>query len=607
MKISTLTITGMHKVTYNTIAFYDGTPLTYLYGKNGAGKSTIMQAIQLALLGYIPGTDKNKTAIFRHANGNMMSVYVQFDDNTSILRKWENTGKDIKATVQLMPDTLDIQSVLAELEMPIFNFNEFASMSANKLKDWFINFLPDSDVQIDLDRELRTAAPFADSVEANMVQSAIDTINGFDGGQINQIRKFNDLCKSNISLYKSEATRLTDTMQSLVHYEDSTNVTASVIEDDIKTADLKLQVVRNKIATYRKNAEILFAMDKIKTETGLNNNAEFGAMFDSYIAAYNALKLQMSEHTASVTALTEKISDIKAQVASYEKILKSRGVCPFTDQPCATMNDKIATIKSEYQSAQATLMQETNLLNEYKAQITEITKEQEKLNAENDYLKAKYTTYLSLQKTVDKSLADTDMSQLEAEEAELVAELQKLRDILVKKQANEQYDKLKETVTKDSMKANQLLEVYKAWDKLSGVNGLQSKIMEAPFIRFSDQITPYLREFFETDAVGATFHVGEKANSFSFGITLNGAYIEYDLLSSGEKCLYTLALLIAIVQNAKSDLRLLMVDDLLDHLDDNRIEACFKTLYSVKDIQIIVAGVKPCTISSADEFVVQIS
>lgn len=604
MKITRVTIVGMHKVVQQT---YDFNDLVYLFGKNGAGKSTVMQAIQLALLGYIPGTDKNKSAIFRHSNGKLMTVYVQFDNNTSILRKWENTGKDVKATVQLMPETLDIQSVLAELELPIFNFNEFTAMSSNKLKDWFINFLPECAVDMNLEAELRSAAPYADVIDSNLISTTVDTIQSFDGSQIDKIRKFNDFCKSNVSQYKAEATRLTDTMQSLIHYEDSTNVTAAVIEDDIKTADLKLQVVRNKIATYRKNAEILFAMDKIKTETGLNNNEEFGAMFDSYIAANNALKLQMSEHTASFTTLTEKISDIKAQIASYEKILKSRGICPFTDQPCATMNDKIATIKSEYQSAQTSLAQETKLLNEYKVQISEINKEQEKLKAENDYLKAKYTTYLSLQRTVDISLADTDMSQLETEEAELVAELQKLRDILVKKQANAQYDRLKEKVTKDSMQATQLLEVYKAWDKLSGVNGLQTKIMEAPFINFSQQITPYLRAFFEDNTMEATFHIGEKANSFSFGVTLGGDYVEYDLLSSGEKCLYTLSLLIAIIQNAKSPLKLIMVDDLLDHLDDDRIQACFTTLYNIKDMQIIIAGVKPCTISSADEFVVQIS
>lgn len=86
--------------------------------------------------------------------------------------------------------------------------------------------------------------------------------------------------------------------------------------------------------------------------------------------------------------------------------------------------------------------------------------------------------------------------------------------------------------------------------------------------------------------------LSEKANSFSFGVTNEeNEYIEFDLLSSGEKCLYTLALLISIVELSDSPLKIIMIDDLLDHLDMLRIKDCFETLYSISDIQILLAGV----------------
>ena len=53
MKFKSITITGMHKVDKKTYTFNDD--VTYFIGENGSGKSTILEAAELALLGYIPG------------------------------------------------------------------------------------------------------------------------------------------------------------------------------------------------------------------------------------------------------------------------------------------------------------------------------------------------------------------------------------------------------------------------------------------------------------------------------------------------------------------------------------------------------------------------
>ena len=92
----------------------------------------------------------------------------------------------------------------------------------------------------------------------------------------------------------------------------------------------------------------------------------------------------------------------------------------------------------------------------------------------------------------------------------------------------------------------------------------------------------------------AQFNISNKANSFSFGLMRNGIYIPYDLLSSGEKCLYTLALMICITNRSKSPLKLLLLDDAFDHLDPQTIENTFTTLKNIPDIQFIFAGVQMC-------------
>ena len=64
-KVKSITINGIHKIDH---ARYEFDQNTYICGPNGVGKSTILTAIQLALLGKIPGQPATNAAIFRHAN-----------------------------------------------------------------------------------------------------------------------------------------------------------------------------------------------------------------------------------------------------------------------------------------------------------------------------------------------------------------------------------------------------------------------------------------------------------------------------------------------------------------------------------------------------------
>ena len=66
--------------------------------------------------------------------------------------------------------------------------------------------------------------------------------------------------------------------------------------------------------------------------------------------------------------------------------------------------------------------------------------------------------------------------------------------------------------------------------------------------------------------------------------------------------MYTLALMMGLVESSDSKLKLVMVDDLMDHLDDSNIQNLFDSLAKVPDIQMIFAGVK----SVSGSFVVEV-
>ena len=603
MQISRVTIIGMHNVTNVT---YDLNQLNYLFGSNGAGKSTVLQAIQLAILGYIPGTDKNKTAIFRHANGNTMSVYVQFDNGVSIYRLYQQTGKEIKATVQISPDTVDMATVLNGMELPIFDFNEFIGMTANKLKDWFINFLPQDDTDIDWNTELVQAYPLIENTQPELIEETINTINCFGGGQLDKVRKFNEYCKAQMLEAKATHTRLTDTMQSFIHYDDfKSDMTVSELEQTIAATEQGLQDIRKDITIYETNSKQIQTINMIAERTGCKTESAYEEKIKYYDTTIEGMQAALTLASAEVNSIESAIREAKNSIVANEKILSGHGFCQYTGVACNEMLQKLPEIQKEVDKTKADINELNLKLAEVKGKYETIAISIQEQRSYRNQLVSDYNVFKLASNSIDVSKM-TDIGEMKEIEQKLVVDLARCRDELTKLKANEDYNKLKDKITIDIMSAAQKLDIYKAWDKLTSVNGLQSRIMIAPFEKFSENITYYLQQFFGDPSISAKFYVGEKANSFSFGVVRNDKYIEYDLLSSGEKCIYTLSLLTAVVSASSSQLKLILIDDLLDHLDDARITDCFRTLYNNKAIQTILAGVKPCTHENAGEFVINL-
>ena len=251
-----------------------------------------------------------------------------------------------------------------------------------------------------------------------------------------------------------------------------------------------------------------------------------------------------------------------------------------------------------------------------KQKIEAINAEVGKLQAEKDakYAERKKVTSAYANLDLDKAMYNRTMSDViaqysmrdqlrsqiiivpEVDETEdFDSKIAELKDLLVKYEANRKYNELIDTITANKYKVDQEIAAYKAWINLTGVNGLQNDDSATkPFIDLQDSMNKYIQAVFG-DAVSSKFILEAKANSFSFGITRNDKYIPFNLLSSGEKCMYTLSLMMALTSVSASPLKLVMVDDLLDHLDDTNVLKLFDSLEKVDDIQMLFAGVRPLT------------
>ena len=598
MKIESIRIIGMHNVKDRT---YNLNDMNYLFGQNGSGKSTVLQAIQLAVLGYIPGTDKTKSAIFAHANGDAMSVELHLDNGTKIIRQWYKTSKGIIEDFRSIPDVINPADYIGKLKIPIMDINAFLAMTANKMKDWFIDFLPDVDTGgIDWKSTLTSALPsFNEVLEPEFITECAAHADSLKGSTLECVRDMNTFFKESLSECKAELSRVEHTVQSLIFYSDCAMDNPDTIREMISGEKKILKSLNDSLYSAEHNAEIkqtieglIAERDALGDESTIKD--ELASCEDEFVKRCNELE-----------TLKNMRYEYSSAIKNNQAIIAGNGMCPYSKSKCESIVNQIDSAKNAVEMFTASM-------NEADKQITSISAEIRRLDSKITSLKnslpriqslSNQIAYLESSIHTDALACDVDMLANEIRVSEThISDLEKQ---LAQIEANLKYDELTKNLTLQKFKLEQRIDMLKAWVKLTDVNGMQSDIMKAPFWKLKQTVSEYLSEFYG-DTIEAEFILEEKANSFSFGIIRNGSYIRYELLSSGEKCLFVLALTLAMIKMSDAQLKFILIDDILDHLDSKKIDACFETLYEISGVQIILAGVKDCNHPNASEFIINI-
>lgn len=609
IKIDSIEIVGMHNITSRTYSFND---FTYLTGHNGAGKTTVLQAIQLALLGYIPNTDKRKDAIFKHANGYEMSVTLRVNDDgviKSIKRCWRRTIKGIEANVEYLPNDCDTEAyfnnILGNLELPIMHFNEFIGMTSNKLKDWFLNFLPKDQTDIDWNKTL--CEPIQDIgpiLDAELLPNTISSIQSFNTTGVDLVRDINKSLKEVLSFKKGELSRIQNTIGSLVYYADcpkAANVDTLKAEHSNATSRLdELKLISYKMQqneeTERKIQELNYSY------TDLESNVEYQTAKLSLTNALNSQK----EVQEALNQNRDERSTLVRSANTLEAMIRGNGTCQYTGETCEAIASKIDETKQSLERIQSQIEDLSKSEYELTAKYSTLEDSIAKFESDIRMRELNYSNYQMLNSRLDKTV-QMDRTVLENETRLAQSLIDSSQDTIVKVLANERYQTLLDKLTSEKYTIDQTLEILKVWIKLTDVNGLQSSMMLEPFNRLSDKITANLRKFFNDNNLTARFILSEGANSFDFGIDrADGEYVSFYMLSDGERTLFAVSLLLAIIDDSSSPLKVLMIDDMLSHLDLNNVTQLFKSLYNVEGVQLLLAGYNPAPLDNADQFQITI-
>ncbi len=128
-------------------------------GRNGSGKTTRLQTIGTALLGYVPGQGKTNAETFKLSTGDYMTVGID-TEGFNFFRQFEKTTKENKKTgamevnisqdIVLSPsqgeETFTKRNMRVAMEVgnyPVMmDFNEFLSLSDSKRREFFYNLNP---------------------------------------------------------------------------------------------------------------------------------------------------------------------------------------------------------------------------------------------------------------------------------------------------------------------------------------------------------------------------------------------------------------------------------------------------------------------------------
>lgn len=589
--IKSIRIIGMHNVEDRKYEFND--VMNYFVGPNGAGKSTILNAIQLALLGYIPGTAKQTSQIMKHANGPVMDVTLVLNkdgNDVSIQRRWANTGKSIKATVVITPSVYSedyIKSLVQQMETPVFNFNDFVGMTANKMKDWFIQYLPSSNQEINwrdvLTKAVANTAYYDKDIVEELVSNPATSIRGVDG-----VREVNSVIKTNLSFKKAELSRQTATIQMLVHYDvDTSGYDLTTLQAENAEYEKRMEAVRQYQSAYNNNKLVdnMSAPYSVKYES-IDEDPEY--------SRYNAELHELSEldYSDQIKEIMQSEYEIACKIKANDEVIAGNGICPYTSRGCESITKHIETLKAENDELH-------KQHSEMSAKCDDLRDKQEALQSRKHELSMlihqldqeykKKAAYDKKKQSMYVEIPYVDPTWINVDYVSLINDNNNKISMAL---ANQRYEEMNDVLLKQKFKTEMEIECLKIWEKLTGPNGMQSELSVAPFVDFASTITNNLKLTMGQN-MGAAFHIQQAVNSFSFGVERDdGIYMPFDLLSSGEKCMYALALMMSLEQISSDDLKLIIVDDMFDHLDDQNIVNLFTNLQESSGIQFIFAGVK---------------
>jgi exonuclease SbcC len=485
-------------------------PLTgrdIICGPNGSGKTTRLQALGIAMLGYVPGAGKLPADTYKLCSGGNMTAGLKLDDFI-FSRTFEKTVKEDKKTgepvvkisqdISLSPGrgeanlTQKEARVMAEVgNFPVMlNFGEFVEMTDTKRREFFYNLSPVRVVGWDLTKitQYLSGKLLTDELKENnpdkynTTQTAInDTVGSYPKGFDVQagLQAMIDFSKKKLTYWKEQraqadgaAKKLSELKNQLSETDRNiaankseqeevqkklTDITAQIAADQQKIlANKKRQDSINELTEAIKNlnaSENLWVLSDQKTSLLAAKDKLAGDGKD-YKKEREELKKQIDESNKLITekqnSLDELLSDpvekqASNQLAVYKSTLKTISEIKPEDPRCI-ISHAIGCNKdfTTYKTTTEGKMTELEaIIKSNEDQRAELNKSITELNQK-------------------KNKAQNDINQSHVDEKQEILRVQKVNEEIVTLENN-----IKTAESFDTNKADRIKEKQDTLDKLN--------------------------------------------------------------------------------------------------------------------------------------------
>lgn len=604
MKLERVSIRDFHKV---ESAIYDFGDMTYIEGPNGSGKSTILEAVQFALTGAIPGTDKKKASILEHSNEKSMEVILDLSDDGNpvrIRRRIDSKG----STVEVEPSDVSIEDIVTDSDIPVLDYGKYFELTANKQKDWILGMLPASEMKVNLRDELEKL----DTCTLEAKELIDEILEGDTADSIAAVKAAHASAKGVQSALNAELKQLQSAKQTLIRYDDVEGSPEYV--EDIRRRLSELNAERDVAIEYgaklqeRESLKEAIAMNDYIQEDAPDGNQwhvvlplESDEGYVSAKAAVPDLKAELRSLENEIYESGEKKTRIETELRIQKETLAAaeKGTCPILGAGCKILSDSIPEQQAKVEEMEAELDATCETFAAANERYTAAEKELETCEARVEGSEHEHKEAEDLKERFARVAA---IRKPEKPIEELDSEISDCTDKLQKAAANEQYEKLFSKAQSDELRVQAQLAFIKSAIALLGENGIQMRMAKTPFDALALKMDKILDALDMKRLAEVDFNLEETANSFSFGIISDDAgrwaddrYIPFKMLSSGEQCVLMIAFMTALIQVSDVKTDFVIIDDLLDHLDDAAFHMVMLNLANIPgDMQFLLAGVHRC-------------
>ena len=511
----------------------DSVSTTLIVGGNGAGKSTMLDALSFGLFGK-PYRNINKPQLINSINGKDTMVEVEFTvgpNQYKVVRGIKPTVFEIHRNGETFNETSHAREFQKMLEQNILKLNHKSFHQIVVLGS--SSFVPFMQLAAGQRREV--------------IEDLLD---------INIFSKMNGILKDNVSTIK-------DQIQDKTHQVD---IVRSKIEMQRKyIRDIKNL---NEEKIREKQTEITTHENSIRKINAQNEKIQ-----EALQAEYSTLNEQLEEAGKAFDSARMQEPQLQKEMKKLvkeDKFFQDNDVCPTCTQEIDSdiKEQKVKGIAEKAKKTQKTFQavkEQINTGKELLDTLTNKSNEQRKLNEEYNENNLKY---FWAHETIVK--LEREIAQISGTKTNIVEANQELEDFIDGK----------DTLITEKMELDREHDYSKAMMEMLKDTGIKTKIIR----QYLPVMNKYINNYLQTLDFFVHFELDE-----AFNETIRSRHrdsFSYDSFSEGEKQRIDLALLftwrqIARMKNSVAT-NLLVLDETFDSsLDNDGIENLFKIIYSL--------------------------